>query len=87
MTSKKSVRPDDRISVLRLRQSFKMARSAHAYVRGSTVKFYEWLEQQKRGTRPEGPPGWIRGDCHVGIRLAPSLITASKTDFHRLRIC
>jgi uncharacterized protein (DUF2252 family) len=66
MTSKKSVRPNDRISVLRLRQSLKMARSAHAYVRGSTVKFYEWLEQQKRGTLPEGPPVWICGDCHVG---------------------
>jgi uncharacterized protein (DUF2252 family) len=60
------VRPNDRISVLRLRQSLKMARSAHAYVRGSTVKFYEWLEQQKRGTLPEGPPVWICGDCHVG---------------------
>ena len=66
MTSKKSVRPDDRISVLRLRQSLKMARSAHAYVRGSTVKFYEWLEEQRRGTLPEGPPVWICGDCHVG---------------------
>jgi uncharacterized protein (DUF2252 family) len=66
MTSKKSVRPNDRISVLRLRQSLKMSRSAHAYVRGSTVKFYEWLEQQKRGTLPEGPPVWICGDCHVG---------------------
>jgi uncharacterized protein (DUF2252 family) len=66
MTSKKSVRPSDRISVLHLRQSLKMARSAHAYVRGSTVKFYEWLEQQKRGTLSEGPPVWICGDCHVG---------------------
>jgi uncharacterized protein (DUF2252 family) len=66
MTSKKSVRPEDRISALRLRQSLKMARSAHAYVRGSTVKFYEWLDQQKRGTLPEGPPVWICGDCHVG---------------------
>jgi uncharacterized protein (DUF2252 family) len=66
MTSKKSVGPDDRVSVLRLRQSLKMARSAHAYVRGSTAKFYEWLGQQKRGTLPEGPPVWICGDCHVG---------------------
>jgi len=66
MTSKKSVRPNDRISILRLRQSLKMSRSAHAYVRGSTVKFYEWLVQQKRGTLPEGPPVWICGDCHVG---------------------
>jgi uncharacterized protein (DUF2252 family) len=66
MTSKKSVRSDDRISALRLRQTLKMARSAQAYVRGSTVKFYEWLEKQKRGTLPEGPPVWICGDCHVG---------------------
>ena len=43
-----------------------MARSAHAYVRGSTVKFYEWLEDQKRGTLPEGPAVWICGDCHAG---------------------
>lgn len=43
-----------------------MARSAHAYVRGSTVQFYEWLEMQKRGTLPEGPPVWICGDCHIG---------------------
>jgi uncharacterized protein (DUF2252 family) len=66
MTSTKSVRPTDRVSVLRLRQSLKMARSAHAYVRGSTIKFYEWLEQQKRGALPGGPPVWICGDCHVG---------------------
>jgi hypothetical protein len=44
----------------------KMARSAHAYVRGSTVKFYEWLEAQKRRTLPEGPAVWICGDCHAG---------------------
>ena len=66
MTSTKYVRPSDRISALRLRQALKMARSAHAYVRGSTVKFYEWLDQQERGTLPEGPPVWICGDCHVG---------------------
>jgi uncharacterized protein (DUF2252 family) len=66
MSSPKSVRPADRMSALRLQQTVKMARSAHAYVRGSTVKFYEWLEQQKRGTLPEGPPVWICGDCHAG---------------------
>jgi uncharacterized protein (DUF2252 family) len=43
-----------------------MARSAHAYVRGSTVQFYQWLEAQKRGALPEGPPVWICGDCHAG---------------------
>ena len=43
-----------------------MAQSAHAYVRGSTIKFYEWLESSSRGKLPEGPPVWICGDCHVG---------------------
>ena len=43
-----------------------MARSAHAYVRGSTVKFYEWLESAAGKSVPEGPPVWICGDCHVG---------------------
>jgi uncharacterized protein (DUF2252 family) len=52
--------------MLKSRQVLKMARSAHAYVRGSTVKFYEWLEVQKRGTLPEGPAVWICGDCHAG---------------------
>jgi hypothetical protein len=42
-----------------------MARSAHAYVRGSTAKFYEWLEESS-GKVPTGPPIWICGDCHVG---------------------
>src|ERR1700753_1441667 len=42
-----------------------MARSAHAYVRGSTVKFYEWLERSD-GKVPSGPPIWICGDCHLG---------------------
>jgi uncharacterized protein (DUF2252 family) len=66
MTSKKSLRPTDRISVLRAQQTLKMARSAHAYVRGSTANFYQWLEAQKSGTLPEGPPIWICGDCHAG---------------------
>jgi uncharacterized protein (DUF2252 family) len=43
-----------------------MAQSAHAYVRGSTARFYEWLESSSRGKLPEGPPVWICGDCHVG---------------------
>jgi uncharacterized protein (DUF2252 family) len=66
MTSKKSVRPGDRVSALRLQQTLKMARSAHAYVRGSTVQFYAWLDAQKRGALPEGPAVWICGDCHAG---------------------
>ena len=43
-----------------------MARSAHAYVRGNTLKFYEWLESADRISLPAGPPVWICGDCHVG---------------------
>jgi uncharacterized protein (DUF2252 family) len=43
-----------------------MARSAHAYVRGSTVQFYDWLDRKKSGSLPEGPPIWICGDCHAG---------------------
>lgn len=58
--------PDKRAPALKLQQSLKMARSAHAYVRGSTIKFYEWLDERKRGTLPEGPPVWICGDCHAG---------------------
>jgi len=46
-------------------RNLKMARSAHAYVRGATLKFYEWLEASG-GTLPAGPPVWICGDCHVG---------------------
>src|SRR5271156_4868761 len=60
------LRPADRASALMTQQTLKMARSAHAYVRGSTVQFYEWLEAQKRGALPEGPPVWICGDCHAG---------------------
>ncbi len=43
-----------------------MARSAHAYVRGSTLKFYEWLDASADSKIPEGPAVWICGDCHVG---------------------
>src|ERR1700734_1321802 len=66
MASNKPQRPPDRAATLKIQQSLKMARSAHAYVRGSTVKFYEWLEAQKRGRLPEGPAVWICGDCHPG---------------------
>jgi uncharacterized protein (DUF2252 family) len=43
----------------------KMAASAHAYVRGSTARFYQWLEERS-GDLPDGPQAWICGDCHVG---------------------
>lgn len=48
-------------------RALKMARSAHAYVRGNTVKFYEWLAASPGASRvPAGPPVWICGDCHLG---------------------
>ena len=58
--------PDDRQRMLTQTRNLKMAQSAHAYVRGSTVEFYEWLESSGRGKLPEGPSVWICGDCHVG---------------------
>ena len=57
--------PDQRAFHLRETRNLKMARSAHAYVRGSTTKFYEWLDASPTGV-PVGPPVWICGDCHVG---------------------
>jgi uncharacterized protein (DUF2252 family) len=57
--------PEERAETLIRTRNLKMARSAHAYVRGSTVKFYEWLESSS-GKVPDGPPVWICGDCHVG---------------------
>jgi uncharacterized protein (DUF2252 family) len=43
-----------------------MARSAHAYVRGNTTNFYDWLEGSTGQAVPAGPPIWICGDCHAG---------------------
>src|SRR5277367_5457629 len=58
--------PDDRSAALIQARNLKMARSAHAFVRGSTAKFYEWLESADGRAAPRGPPVWIGGDCHVG---------------------
>ena len=57
--------PKRRAKVLLRTRNLKMARNAHAYVRGSTVKFYEWLEDGGRKL-PAGPSVWICGDCHLG---------------------
>ncbi len=57
---------DKRAAALTERRNIKMARSAHAYVRGNTEKFYEWLESDSSATLPKGPAIWICGDCHVG---------------------
>jgi uncharacterized protein (DUF2252 family) len=58
--------PADRQRILTQIRNLKMAQSAHAYVRGSTIQFYKWLESSGRRKLPEGPPVWICGDCHVG---------------------
>ena len=57
--------PDTRSAVLAAARNAKMARSAHAYVRGNTAKFYEWLSEVTVAC-PDGPPIWICGDCHIG---------------------
>ncbi len=62
----KPCKPSERQSVLQERRNLKMARSASAYVRGNTLKFYEWLESAAGKLIPNGPPVWICGDCHVG---------------------
>lgn len=61
-----SPREKDRVALLAERRNAKMARSAHAYMRGNTVKFYEWLETTQAKKLPVGPSVWICGDCHVG---------------------
>jgi len=58
--------PDQRSSTLIAKRDLKMARSAHAFVRGSTDQFYEWLASPKTTAIPAGPPVWICGDCHIG---------------------
>ncbi|WP_216851289.1 DUF2252 family protein [Acidisphaera sp. L21] len=65
-TAAATVMPVARASNLNSLRHAKMAESAHAYVRGSTGKFYEWLGNTPRANVPEGPPVWICGDCHVG---------------------
>jgi uncharacterized protein (DUF2252 family) len=67
----KTPRPDARIDSLTQLRNLKMARSAHAFVRGNTAQFYEWLHSQQGRRLPSGPPVWICGDCHAG-NLGPT---------------
>ena len=70
----KETRNERKVPDFKSRQTFltairntKMARwAAHAYVRGNTAQFCEWLEASDRKTLPEGPGIWICGDCHTG---------------------
>ena len=76
----KIIRPAGRQSALMQRRRLKMAESAHAYVRGNTIKFYEWLNSASAATLvPHGPPIWICGDCHIG-NLGPVANADGKVD-------
>ena len=57
--------PEARLERLTRERERKMARSPHAYVRGSTARFYEWLDEADVNL-PQGPAIWICGDCHTG---------------------
>ena len=61
----KGVSPKYRREHLAPCRNLKMASPPHAFVRGSTAEFYEWLERSAQQV-PEGPPVWICGDCHSG---------------------
>ena len=75
----KAPRPEDRQVILQENRNRKMARSAHAYVRGNTNKFYEWLDGSLSRSLPEGPAIWICGDCHIG-NLGPIANIQGKID-------
>jgi uncharacterized protein (DUF2252 family) len=62
----KFMSPGNREQHLAASRNLKMASSPHAFVRGSTVKFYQWLEERRAREVPEGPAVWICGDCHSG---------------------
>lgn len=74
-------RPSARLEPLSQLRNLKMARSAHAYVRGSTIQFYEWLHSQSGRRLPSGPSVWICGDCHAG-NLGPTSDLKCKIDIH-----
>lgn len=62
-----NVTRSDRQAILDHARDTKMARSVHAYVRGNTASFYEWLAAAPVARQiPLGPPVWICGDCHLG---------------------
>jgi uncharacterized protein (DUF2252 family) len=65
--SKKIVLPGDRKKALERLRLLKMASSAHAFMRGSTDQFYDWIKSGKVSkSLPISPPVWICGDCHTG---------------------
>jgi uncharacterized protein (DUF2252 family) len=71
------ISPEERAPLLDARREAKMTSSVHAYVRGSTKRFYEWLLSTRGRSLPEAPAIWIGGDCHLG-NLGP--VAASNGD-------
>ncbi|CAN5388554.1 DUF2252 domain-containing protein [soil metagenome] len=71
---------EGRLLELEQSRALKMARSTHAYVRGNTAKFYDWLDQSRSAKRlPAGPAIWICGDCHLG-NLGPIADAEGRVD-------
>jgi len=58
--------PGERHEILLARRRKKMALSPHAFMRGNTHRYYEWLQSQSGHSLPHGPGIWICGDCHIG---------------------
>ena len=48
MSESPTILPNRRAAALERERERKMAASAHAYVRGSTRRFYEWLDASDR---------------------------------------
>ena len=71
--------PDERREILLARRNKKMALSHHAYMRGNTIQYYDWLHSQHGHDLPHGPDIWICGDCHLG-NLGPLAGTDGKVD-------
>jgi uncharacterized protein (DUF2252 family) len=75
----KILSPDERHEILLARRNKKMALSPHAYMRGNTTQYYEWLHSQRGHSLPHGPGIWICGDCHLG-NLGPLADIDGKVD-------
>ncbi|WP_420997770.1 DUF2252 family protein [Cupriavidus sp. 30B13] len=71
--------PEERQEKLARLRNLKMARSAHAYVRGNTLQFYDWLNDAAVRDLPQGPSVWICGDCHTG-NLGPVADTRGRVE-------
>jgi uncharacterized protein (DUF2252 family) len=74
-------KPAERAAMLTGQRRLKMARSPHAYVRGNTAQFYEWIVDTHGDSLPHGPAIWICGDCHTG-NLGPIANQDGKVEVH-----